>query len=158
MDLNNSYHGFCFSQIGKELEITELVEDDFALFLSAYAKAQGFTDILVDLKSRVNMRYGIEQLIKDGLNVIVMDNDYSPVIHDQQLKIKCLPVNVARSWSQFEKMHPKAIVTTSKLIERFVQSRKLDVIKTYFIPGVTDQNVKIVGRIGWYIIICCQYS
>uniref|UniRef100_A0AAU8L0L3 Uncharacterized protein n=1 Tax=Serratia phage Kevin TaxID=3161161 RepID=A0AAU8L0L3_9CAUD len=150
MKVTTEYHGFCFSQPGRELEVTTLVEDDFTLFLSAYARANGLTDILMDLPSRCSMRYGVEQLLSEGFNVIVMDNDYSPALHDAQIGVKMLPLNVARSWSQFEKMHPRAVITSAAFIERFVQCRALSIMKAHFIPGTGAHPVKIAGRSGWY--------
>lgn len=151
MKVTTDYHGFCFSQPGKELGVTNLVEDDFALFLSAYAKTNGMDTILMDLQSRCTMRYGVEQLLKEGLKIVVMDPDYSPIVHDAQLGVKVLPVDVARSWPQFEKMHPRAVITSAKHIERFVQCRALSMMKAYFVPGTGDHQIKIMGRSGWYV-------
>ncbi|ASZ78913.1 hypothetical protein 2050H1_147 [Serratia phage 2050H1] len=150
MKQETEYHGFCFSQPGLELKVNKLVEDDFALFLEHYANNASMTTILINLESRVSMRYGVQQLVQSGFNVVVMDVDYSPAIHDTQLGIKMLPLDVARSWPQFMRMHPRAIVTSGAFIEHFVQTRKLSMLKAHFISGSVDRDVKIQGRSGWH--------
>lgn len=146
----SEYHGFCFSQPGRELEITTLVEDDFALFLSAYARSNDFKSIVIDVNTRAHMRHGVQQLIDEGFKVVVMSDYYSPAVHDKDLGLKMLPLDVARSWPQLGKTHPRAVITSAEFIERFVNARLMSTIKAHFIPGTTDRAVKIAGRSGWY--------
>ncbi|BBK03829.1 hypothetical protein [Enterobacter phage EspM4VN] len=138
--------GFCFSEIGKELSIQYPDPNtDFFIFLSDYAKKENATHIAMKHDDYKFCRLGVKDLLRAGLNVIIVDPSYSP-IDDEEV----LPVFVHRNINTLDKHFPDCVVI-GELVSYFHHGRKLKQIKSYFQEGVGQYKMNALSS-GWRVL------
>lgn len=137
--------GFCFSEIGKELAIQYPDPNtDFFIFLSDWAKQEGTQYIAMSAEDFKFCRLGVKDILRYGLQVIIVDSSYSP-IDDEEV----LPVGVHRDINTLDKYFPDCIVIGS-LINYYHHQRKLEKIKSYFQEGVGQYKMNVLQS-GWCV-------
>lgn len=137
--------GFCFSTIGKELEVQHPDSNtDFFLFLTDYAKLVGASEIAMTYDDMKFGRLGVKDLLNYGFKVIIVDPTYSP-IDDEDV----IPVWVHRMVGTLDKHHPDCIVIGS-LIGHFHSTRRLEKIKSYFQDGDPSYSMNVL-KSGWVV-------
>lgn len=139
-------HGFCFSEIGKELCIQYPDPNtDFFIFLSDYARKENTNLVAMAYEDYNFCRIGVKDLLSYGFGVIIVDACYSP-IND----VEILPVYVQRNIDTLDTHYPDCIVVGG-LVPYYQRQRKLKQIKSYFQQGVGQYKMNALSS-GWRVL------